>query len=99
MSLKKFINLKIKYYNNLLNGKNLDYYDKFRYKAIIETLNEISFDIKIEDLNNIITEYKKQQEKYTGQFFSEYHYSLSDRIYIVKSLIDFLNRRVNNENI
>lgn len=62
---------------------------------------EISYNVKIEDLNNMLNKYKKQQEEYTGQFFSEYHYSLSDRIGIVKSIIKFLEEmeRNNEENI
>lgn len=98
MNLKEFINEKIKHYEEQLD-ENLEYYDRFRYEAIIETLKEISYNAKIEDLNNMLNKYKKQQEEYTGQFFSEYHYSLSDRIGIVKSIIKFLEEmEKNNEN-
>lgn len=89
MNLKEFINNKIEHYNEQLD-ENLEYYDRFRYEAVIETLKEISYDAKIEDLNNMLNKYKKQQEEYTGQFFSEYHYSLSDRIGVIKSIIKFL---------
>lgn len=97
MNLKEFINKKIEDYNKQLD-ETLEYYDRFRYEAVIETLKEISFDAKIEDLNNMLNKYRKQQEEYTGQFFSEYHYSLSDRIVIVKSIIKFLDEMgINNE--
>lgn len=68
MNLKEFINKKIEHYNEQLD-ENLEYYDRFRYEAVIETLKEISYDVKIEDLNNMLNKYRKQQ-KYTLDSFS-----------------------------
>lgn len=88
MTFREFIDKKIEHYNNALKN-NFEYYDRLRYKGVIETLSEVSESSTIEDLKNMLSKYTEQLENYTGQFFSEYHYTLSDRKRIVKELIKF----------
>lgn len=98
MTFREFIDKKIEHYNNALN-KNFEYYDRLRYKGVLETLSEVSEDSTIEDLKNMLSKYTEQLENYTGQFFSEYHYSLSDRKRIIKELIKFKEGDINEKNL
>lgn len=95
MTFKEFIDKKIEYYNNALEI-NFEYYDRLCYKGVLETLSEVSEDSTIEDLKNMLSKYTEQLENYTGQFFSEYHSTLSDRKRIVKELIKFKEGADNN---
>lgn len=98
MTFKEFIDKKIEHYNNALE-KNFEYYDRLRYKGVLETLSEVSESSTIEDLKNILSKYTEQLENYTGQFFSEYHSTLSDRKRIVKELIKFKEGDINEKNL
>lgn len=98
MTFREFIDKKIEHYNNALE-KNFEYYDRLRYKGVIETLLEVSEDSTIEDLKNMLSKYTEQLENYTGQFFSEYHYTLSDRKRIIKELIKFKEGDINEKNL
>ena len=98
MTFREFIDKKIEHYNNALN-KNFEYYDRLRYKGVLETLSEVSEDSTIEDLKNMLSKYTEQLENYTGQFFSEYHYTLSDRKRIIKELIKFKEGDINEKNL
>ena len=98
MTFREFIDKKIEHYNNALN-KNFEYYDRLRYKGVLETLSEISEDSTIEDLKNMLSKYTEQLENHTGQFFSEYHSTLSDRKRIIKELIKFKEGEYNEKNL
>ena len=98
MTFKEFIDKKIEHYNNALE-KNFEYYDRLRYKRVLETLSEISEDSTIEELKNMLSKYTEQLENYTGQFFSEYHSTLSDRKRIIKELIKFKEGEYNEKNL
>lgn len=98
MTFREFIDKKIEHYNNALN-KNFEYYDRLRYKGVLETLSEVSEDSTIEDLKNMLSKYTEQLENYTGQFFSEYHSTLSDRKRIVKELMKFKEGEYNEKNL
>ena len=98
MTFREFIDKKIEHYNNALE-KNFEYYDRLRYKGVIETLLEVSEDSTIEDLKNMLSKYTEQLENYTGQFFSEYHSTLSDRKRIIKELIKFKEGEYNEKNL
>ena len=47
----------------------------------------------------MLSKYTEQLENYTGQFFSEYHSTLSDRKRIVKELIKFKEGDINEKNL
>lgn len=98
MTFREFIDKKIEHYNNALN-KNFEYYDRLRYKGVLETLSEVSEDSTIEDLKNMLSKYTEQLENHTGQFFSEYHSTLSDRKRIIKELIKFKEGDINEKNL
>jgi hypothetical protein len=98
MTFREFIDKKIEHYNNALE-KNFEYYDRLRYKGVLETLSEVSEDSTIEDLKNMLSKYTEQLENYTGEFFSEYHSTLSDRKRIIKELIKFKEGEYNEKNL
>lgn len=99
MNLKEFIEEKITHYNKACE-KNPNYYDRLRYKGIIETLKEIPSDATIEDLNVMRNKYEQEQKEYANaECFSNYHHTLFDRIYMIKRIIKFLEEMErNNEN-
>ena len=98
MTFKEFIDKKIEHYNNALEN-NFEYYDRLRYKGVLETLSEVSEDSTIEELKNMLSKYTEQLENHTGQFFSEYHSTLSDRKRIIKELIKFKEGEYNEKNL